>query len=195
MWNKIILEVILKNGLIFFESCWKEGFKFCESYWKKFNPLSHIPEKVQVFESFWEKSGSILWVVFRVFNSFSRVQKKCSILWLIWEKTILWVKSNQKKVQFFGSYFKKFNYKSQSKQNNTILRVIIKKINSESNIQRTKFLSHFEEKIQFFESFWDTVQFFESFWNKSKSLSHIQEKVFNSLSHMKRLNSWSESYW
>ena len=86
--------------------------QFFESNWKKFNPLSHIPDKVQVFESFWEKkSGSILWVVFRMFNSFSRVQKKCSILWIIWEKTILWVILIIQKSSILWVVFKKrFNY-------------------------------------------------------------------------------------
>ena len=107
------------------------------AYWKK----------VQFFESNWKKS-SIHWVIFHTkfkflshsekkewFNSLSRIQnvqlfqscsKKCSILWIIWEKTIFWVKSN-KKNNPLGRIFKKFNYKSQSKQNNTILRVTIKK--------------------------------------------------------------------
>ena len=154
--------------------------------------MSHIPEKVQVFESFWER-------VVQFFESYS----ECSILSVVFKKKSVRFCDSYEKKQSFGSnqikkkfnplgrILKKFNYKSQSRQNNTILRVIIKKINSESNIQRTKFLSHFEEKVQFFESFWDTVQFFESFGNKFKSLSHIQEKVFNSFeSYEKVQKAW-----
>ena len=58
----------------------------------------------------------------------------------------------------------------------TILRVIIKKINSESN-PKNKILSHFEGKrFNPLRSFWEKVKFFESFSRKCSNL----------LSHMKR---------
>ena len=120
---KKILEVILKNGLIF-ESCCKEGFNLYEScFLKGFNSVSHVEKRFNsenhvqkgsiIFEWYcWKfhlpihksfKSWSqIIFKKVQFFVSwkkkvqFFRVQK-CSILWLMWEKTILWVISINKK--------------------------------------------------------------------------------------------------
>ena len=45
---------MIKNGVIFFDSCWKEGFKFYESYFSN---------RVLFCESYLK--GSILWVLFK----------------------------------------------------------------------------------------------------------------------------------
>ena len=57
-----------------------------------------------------------------------------------------------------------------------------------SQIQRTKFLSHFEKKVQFFESFWEKVQFFESFsrkvFNSFESYEKVQKAWILGVSHI-----------
>ena len=104
----------------------KKGFNSLSQI-EKNNPLSHIPDKVQVFESFWAikrvvqffesySECSILSVVFlkkkkKVFDSVNHMRKKSSLLGHINQSKkfnplsrILWIKQ---KVQFFESYWKK----------------------------------------------------------------------------------------
>ena len=141
---------------------------------KGFNSLSHFSRQDHVQK---KKKGSI---------SMSHVEKRVQFLWVMMKKAFNSVSCIRKKeVQFCEFNFKKFNSLSHffRKKKGSVLLVTLKKFNSLSCIQRRfNSLSHF---------FWKRVQFFDFFFlekrvtlkNGFDSLSHIQKKKFNSLSH------------
>ena len=141
--------------------------KRCSILWFKFNSLSRVVFLKKIF-----------WVTFKKkFYSLSRIQQKSSILWVILKK----------EVQFFDSYWKRFNSLSH-----------VKKINSLS-LKKNKSLSHmkrFNNRVEFlgwviyFHKRFNSYGFF--FKKRGSILWVMFKRRFKFLSHKTRFNSLSQ---
>ena len=155
---------MIKNGVIFFDSCCKEGFKFYESYFSK---------RVQFCESYLK--GSILWVLFK---------KRSNNLNRNFENEGL-ISSIQKQKEFTSTSHKKvLLLESHNLLGSNSLSPFVKRV----QILWVKFwksgsfsLSHVEKG--------STLWFLEKKTNidkKFNSWSHIKKEWFNSVSHIQK---------
>ena len=162
-----------KNGVIFFDSCWKEGFNFYESYSskkkKRFNSVSHVL-----------KRSSILWVMSRKVNNFWVIfLRKGSILWVKKEKRPnspshknFWLLESN---NLLGSNFlSPFVQKVQSIESNSWKR----SINSLSHVQKVEVFESCKKKVLKSLILVRRVHFFESYPRKRfNSLNFFEQKV------------------
>ena len=118
---------------------------------KRFNSLSHIPEKeVQFFKSCKKRS------IFEKNGFFWGEKKAGSILRVIWKKVQFFESNRRKKGSFFESdFWKGFNSLSHIQKGLNFWIILQKGFNSLSHIvtfKKNQFFSHIQKKIQFFDS-------------------------------------------
>ena len=161
-----------KNGVIFFDSCWKEGFNFYESYSssKKFNSVSHVLK------------SSILWVVSKKVNIFFE--------WYFWEK-VQFFEPNRKKGPILP-FIRRFCCSNNLLGSNSLSPLVQSVQSIEWNIP---------EKVQFFGTYskggfnaLSHIQLFESNWRIIRgSKSHLKSSILWVI-FFKKFNSWRSYY-
>ena len=154
---------MIKNEIIFFDSCWKEGFKFYESYFSK---------RVLFCESYLK--SSILWVLFRKrSNSLNHKFENEGLISLI-----------QIQKKFTSTSHKKvLLLESDNLLGSNSLSPFVKRVQF--------FESNFGNPVHFSESCWkgfnSVISWKKQILTKNQFLeSHLKKEWFNSVSHIQK---------